>query len=523
MSEHIHDTPIDDIPTVDIAVIGGGINGCGIARDAAGRGWSVLLAEKGDLGGATSAASTKLVHGGLRYLEHYEFRLVREALQEREVLWGIAPHIIWPLRFVLPHHKGLRPAWLLRLGLFLYDHIGGRKLLPATVTRRLDDGILKPEFTRGFEYSDCWVEDSRLVVLNASDAADRGAEILPRTACVSATRAEGLWSIVLRDAEGALRTIQARALVNAAGPWVAQVAGSVIRANTEAKVRLVQGSHIVVRRLYDHDRCYIFQNADGRIVFAIPYEGAFTLIGTTDAEFQGDPSDVRATDADIAYLCAAASEYFSAAVTPDQVVWTYAGVRPLYDDGASEAQAATRDYVLTLDAPKHEAALLSVFGGKITTYRRLALSALERLAPHLPVPSGLQAGWTATASLAGGDFPRQGFAQVVASLREAHPWLAPATATRLVRAYGSRAELVIGHASVQADLGANFGSDLTMAELHYLFDHEWARTAADVVWRRSKLGLRLTRTEIGRIDEALAEMRVHKRGEWAKPRSVSGF
>ncbi len=489
----------------DLAVIGGGINGTGIARDAAGRGWKVALVEQGDLGGATSASSTKLVHGGLRYLEHHEFRLVREALQEREVLWGIAPHIIWPLRFVLPHHPGLRPAWLLRLGLFLYDHIGGRKLLPPTKVRTLDDGILKPEFRRGFEYSDCWVEDSRLVVLNARDAQDRGATIRPRTECVAATREDGAWTLTLRDAAGA-RTMRARAVVNAAGPWVARVLGQVMRANTQAKVRMVQGSHIVVPRLYDHDRCYIFQNADNRIFFAIPYERDFTLIGTTDQDYQGDPAQVHASPGEIAYLCEGASTYFRVPVTPDQVVWTYSGVRPLYDDGATAAQEATRDYVLTLDAPGHQPPALSVFGGKITTYRRLALSALEKLAPHLPPAMGLPAGWTATAPLPGGDFPREGFRALVEQLCAERPWLPVPLATRLARAYGTKARTLLGEAQSRADLGPDHGAGLTDAELRYLVAHEYVTRAADVVWRRSKLGLRLTAPQIAGIDRAIAHM-----------------
>ena len=355
----------------DLAVIGGGINGCGIARDAAGRGWSVALCEMGDLGGATSSASTKLIHGGLRYLEHKEFRLVREALMEREVLWGIAPHIVWPLRFVLPHHRGLRPAWLLRLGLFLYDHLGGRRRLPPTRTVRLRDdpagAPLKPEYTLGFEYSDCWVEDTRMVVLNARDAADRGAAVLTRTRCVSAAREGGIWTLALQDERtGARRELRARALVNAAGPWVSDVLRTVLRSNAPSTVRLVQGSHVVVRRLYEHDRCYIFQNADNRIFFSIPYEQDFTLVGTTDHDYKGDPAGVHATADEVEYICRAASSYFVKPVTPDQVVWSYSGVRPLYDDGASAAQEATRDYVLELDAPQGEGALLSVFGGKIT-------------------------------------------------------------------------------------------------------------------------------------------------------------
>ncbi|RYJ02438.1 MAG: glycerol-3-phosphate dehydrogenase, partial [Acetobacteraceae bacterium] len=339
-----------DTDRYDIAIIGGGVNGCGIARDAAGRGWSVFLCEMGDLGGATSAASTKLVHGGLRYLEHYEFRLVREALMEREVLWGIAPHIIWPLRFVLPHHKGLRPAWLLRLGLFLYDYIGGRKRLPATRTLDLRQdpagAPLQPQYTRGFEYSDCWVEDSRLVVLNARDAADRGATIRPRTRCVAATREADGWRLELSDGS----SLRAGALVNAAGPWVGEVLRGVLRRNAPAPVRLVQGSHIVVPKLFDHEKCYIFQGGDRRIFFAIPYERDFTLIGTTDQDYHGDPGEARISADEVAYLCAGASEYFSRPVTPDMVVWSYSGVRPLYDDGATAAQEATRDYVLTLES-----------------------------------------------------------------------------------------------------------------------------------------------------------------------------
>ena len=487
----------------DIAVIGGGINGAGIARDAAGRGWRVLLAEKSDLGGATSAASTKLVHGGLRYLEHYEFRLVREALQEREVLWGIAPHIVWPLRFVLPHHRGLRPAWLLRLGLFLYDHIGGRKKLPATRIRALADGILKPEFSKGFEYSDCWVEDSRLVVLNAQDAATRGAQILPRTEIISATRSGGLWEITLRDAAGQESTAHARVLVNAAGPWVARVLGQVVRSNTTEKVRLVQGSHIVVPRLYDGPHCYIFQNADQRIFFAIPYETDFTLIGTTDRDHHGDPAQVQISGEEIEYLCNGASAYFARPVTPEMVVWTYSGVRPLYDDGASAAQEATRDYVLTLDAPEGGAAMLSVFGGKITTYRRLALSALERLTPHLPKPTGAPAGWTGEAALPGGDFATDGFEALAQSLGQNHPFLSPRLARRLVRAYGTNARQILAGSTAMADLGTEYGAGLTEAELRYLVRAEWVRTGEDVLWRRSKLGLHLTPEQRAAVDAAV--------------------
>ncbi|WP_428484650.1 glycerol-3-phosphate dehydrogenase [Rhodopila sp.] len=496
----------------DLAIIGGGINGCGIARDAAGRGLRVFLCDRADLGSGTSSASTKLIHGGLRYLEHYDFRLVREALMEREVLWGIAPHIIWPLRFVLPHHRKLRPAWLLRFGLFLYDHLGGRKRLPPTRTLRLRSdpagAVLKPDFTRGFEYSDCWVEDSRLVVLNARDAANRGAVVAPRTACVAAERADGLWNLALRDeTTGQRQTIRTRTLVNAAGPWVAEVARSVIRANIQAAVRLVQGSHIVVHKLYDHDSCYIFQNADGRIFFVIPYERDFTLIGTTDKDYTGDPSDARAGDTEIDYLLRATAEYLREPVTRDMVVWSYSGVRALFDDGSSAPQQATRDYVLKLDAPPGAPALLSVFGGKITTYRRLAESALALLHPHLPAVSKRPAGWTGREKLPGGDFPADKFEPRLTAARTRYPFVPEATLRRLFRAYGTEIGRLLGNATCYADLGRDFGAGLTEAELRYLMDTEWARTAADVVWRRTKLGLRLCAAEIASIDDAMRGLR----------------
>jgi len=493
----------------DLAIIGGGVNGCGIARDAAGRGLGVFLCEMGDLGAATSAASTKLVHGGLRYLEHYEFRLVREALLEREIIWGIAPHIVWPMRFVLPHHRGLRPAWMLRLGLFLYDHLGGRRRLPPTrgIDLRQDPAgaPLKPIYTRAFEYSDCWVEDSRLVVLNARDAAERGAIIRPRLRCISAGREDGLWLLRLEDAAGNGTVLRARALVNAAGPWVGEVLRGVLRGNAPATVRLVQGSHVVVRKLYDHDRSYIFQNADRRIFFAIPYERDFTLLGTTDQDYVGDPAKAQASAAEIDYICRGASEYFRQPVTPDMVVWSYSGVRPLFDDGASAAQEATRDYVLKLDVVDG-APLLSVFGGKITTYRRLAEDALRRLAPHLPARAGLPAGWTGTQALPGGDFPPDGYEALVAAIGTEFPFLADGHLRRLVRAYGTRTRLLLEGAGSQADLGQVFGADLTEAELRYLMRHEWAVTAADVVWRRSKLGLRLGAEQVASVDAAMHAM-----------------
>ena len=493
----------------DLAIVGGGINGCGIARDAAGRGCSVYLCEQNDLGSGTSSASTKLIHGGLRYLEYYEFRLVRESLQEREVLWQLAPHIIWPLRFVLPHLPGLRPPWFLRLGLFLYDHLGGRNRLPGTrgldLRSDLAGAPLKPGFARAFEYSDCWVDDARLVILNAQDAARMGATIHTRTRFVGAVRSGGLWTVTVEDGQSGQRfTLRARALVNAAGPWVASVLDQGVHGRVDARIRLVQGSHIIVPKLFDHDRCYIFQNADKRIVFAIPYERDFTLIGTTDRDYEGDPAFVHASEEEIAYLCAAAGEYFAKPVRPSDVVWTYSGVRPLYDDGASQAQAATRDYVLALDAPDGAPPLLSIFGGKITTYRRLADAAVVKLAPHLPKLAEAN-GWSSTGTLPGGDFPVDGFEALVGDLRARYPFLAADHARRLARAYGTKTAAILDGAKRAEDLGRDFGATLTEAEVRYLMREEWAQTAADVAWRRSKLGLRLSAEQLRALDEFMAE------------------
>jgi glycerol-3-phosphate dehydrogenase len=496
----------------DLAIIGGGVNGCGIARDAAGRGNSVFLCEMNDLASGTSSWSTKLVHGGLRYLEYYEFRLVREALIEREILWQIAPHIIRPLRFVLPHHAGLRPAWLLRLGLFLYDHIGGRHLLPATRSVDLTrDEVGKPliagRYTKGFEYSDCFVDDARLVVLTARDAADRGAVIRTRTRATEIRQADGLWQLTVENTVSRERsTIRARALVNAGGPWVENVLASGAGVNARAKVRLVQGSHIVVRRLYAHDRAYMFQNSDGRIVFVIPYQDDFTLIGTTDRDYDGDPAKVKATPEEIQYLCAAVSEYLANPVQPADVVWTYSGVRPLYDDGASEAKAATRDYVFELDTPGG-VPLLSIYGGKITTYRRLAEEALERLSPYLRSAKARE-GWTGKSPLPGGDMDVSAVGALTAELERSYPFLRPAHANRLAHAYGTRATKLLGSAKSAADLGQSFGATLTESEVRYLMASEWALTAEDIVWRRSKLGLRLSADQIAAIDGWIAANRV---------------
>ncbi|MGP2492234.1 glycerol-3-phosphate dehydrogenase [Mesorhizobium sp. PUT5] len=492
-------------PIHDILVIGGGINGCGIARDAAGRGFSVFLAEMDDLASGTSSGSTKLIHGGLRYLEFYEFRLVREALMEREVLWRNAPHIIWPLRFVLPYAAGLRPAWLLRLGLFLYDHIGGRRLLPPTRTldMRTDPaGVpLKPLFSKAFEYSDGWVNDARLVALNARDAADRGAVIRTRTRVAAARRENGLWTCTLEDRRtGATEQVRARLLVNAAGPWVDHVLSHTVGLSEVHNVRLVQGSHIVVRKKFDDPRAYFFQNRDGRIIFAIPYEDEFTLIGTTDRDFPGDPHDVRISEEEIDYLCTAASEYFAEAVRRDDIVWTYSAVRPLYDDGASRAQEATRDYVLKADGGEGEAPLLNAFGGKITTYRRLAEAMLDKIEAFL---GRRGAPWTAEAPLPGGDFPATGFEAEAERLAADYPFLGAGLARRLTRLYGTRARVLLGSAGSKAELGRDFGAELYEAEVRYLVDNEWARTAEDILWRRTKRGLHFSPAQVAALEDFL--------------------
>jgi glycerol-3-phosphate dehydrogenase len=490
--------------TYDLFIIGGGINGCGIARDATGRGLKVFLAEQGDLASGTSSASTKLIHGGLRYLEHYEFRLVREALIEREVLLKAAPHIIWPLRFVLPHHKGLRPWPVLRMGLFLYDHLGGRKILPPTRTVDLRSDAtgqpLKDAFTRGYEYSDCWVEDARLVVLNARDAKARGAVIRTRTKCTSARRVDGVWELTIVSDGLTEERIRAKALVNSAGPWVSDVLGSVVGRNDPDRIRMVKGSHLVVDKLYDHDRCYIFQNADGRICFAIPYEQNYTLIGTTDEDHKGDPGAPKISDAETGYLLSAVSEYFKKPVTRANVRWAYSGIRPLYDDGASKAQEATRDYVLKLDQPEGGAPLLSVFGGKITTFRKLAESAMEKIQPFF---AQLGQPWTAGASLPGGDFPLSEVEQRIADLSRKYSFLKPRNARRLFRAYGTDVEEILGGARFAADLGRSFGP-LSEREIDWLKKNEWVRSADDILWRRSKLGLHTNKEEQESLREYFA-------------------
>jgi glycerol-3-phosphate dehydrogenase len=485
----------------DLLIVGGGINGTGIARDAAGRGLKVFLCEQGDLAQATSSASTKLIHGGLRYLEYYEFRLVREALIERERLLAIAPHIIWPLRFVLPHEAHLRPAWMIRIGLWLYDHLGGRKRLPGSESVRLRESplgaALKPDFKRGFAYSDCWVEDSRLVVLNAMDARQCGAAIRTRTRFVEAERRDGIWQARLDDAlTGRRETVTARMLVNAAGPWVDRVG-----LHPGKAVRLVKGSHIIVPRLYDGEHAHMLQNPDRRIIFTIPYERDFTLIGTTDLPFEGDPATVAISDEEVAYLCASVGRYFTRPVAPSDVVWSYAGVRPLYDDAAPNASAVTRDYVLDVTGAPGEAPLLSVFGGKITTYRRLAEHALEKLGPFLG-PSGPP--WTDGAVLPGGDLPDLDFERFLTGFAGRHPFLPALLARRLVRAYGTRADAIIGDARTMESLGVDLGGGLSLAEVDYLVAEEWAVSADDILWRRSKLGLHVPAGTADRLAVYLA-------------------
>ncbi len=508
----------------DLFVIGGGINGCGIARDAAGRGMKVALAEMHDLASATSSASTKLFHGGLRYLEYFEINLVRHALAERETLLRAMPHISWPMRFVLPYSpdmrfegetsvsrllslvmpwmKGRRPAWMIRFGLFLYDHLGGRKILPGTKTLDLrgtpEGAPLEDRFQKAFEYSDCWIEDARLVVLNARDAEDRGATILVRTKVEVAVREDDHWRVTLRDADhGETRTLRAKMLVNAGGPWVGDIIQHKVQIKTNEGVRLVRGSHIVTKQLYDHDKCYFFQGTDGRIIFAIPYETDFTLIGTTDAEHHDPDAKPVCTPEEQRYLVDFANGYFKRDISVDDIVWTYSGVRPLYDDGSRSATAATRDYTLKVD-DTGGAPILNIFGGKITTYRKLAEDAMDKIAPYFP---GTPGHWTAGVALPGGDFGVGEVETLIAGLMSDYDFLSRFWARRLVRAYGTQARDVLGDAKAEADLGVSFGATLTEREVIWLIAREYARCAEDVVWRRNKLGLRLSQDEIAALDD----------------------
>jgi len=478
----------------DLLVIGGGINGAGIARDAAGRGLAVTLVERADLAAATSSASSKLIHGGLRYLEQYEFRLVAEALAEREILLRVAGHLTWPTRFVIPHVPELRPRWMIRVGLFLYDHLARRSLLPASHAVRLDRGAyasgLRPELKHGFAYSDCRVDDSRLVVTNAVDAARRGARILVGTGCVSARRAGALWQVRLSDG----RTVEARAIVNAAGPWVKEVLNQHLGQATRDSVRLVQGSHIVLPRLYEGEHAFILQNDDRRVVFMIPFEERYTLVGTTDVDFEGDPAAPRATEAEVDYLCKAAARYLARAPSASEVLWRYSGVRPLYDDGSEDPSAITRDYTLRVDDDSGAAPVLSVFGGKITTYRRLAEHALEKLAPYFP---GMKPAWTARGALPGSDFADRELAR--REFARQYPQVPPEVIQGVFRRHGTLAAEVLG----DGRLGEHYGAGLTERELAHFTAQEWARSAEDVLWRRSKCGLHMTEAQRSRVAQVL--------------------
>jgi glycerol-3-phosphate dehydrogenase len=501
-------TQIRDAEEYDLVVVGGGINGAGIARDAAGRGLRVLLCEKNDLAEHTSSASTKLVHGGLRYLEYYEFSLVRKALREREVLLKVAPHIIWPLRFVMPHVASLRPAWMIRAGLFLYDHLSRRTFLPASrgidLRQHAAGKPLIDSLERGFVYSDAWVDDARLVVLNAIDAKERGATILTHTYFISAQRVERSWHVQLRgEGEGQPeRTVHARAIVNAGGPWATNLLKQNLGQSRHTDLRLVKGSHIVTRKLFEHDHAYIFQNPDKRIIFAIPYENEFTLIGTTDMEYRGDPADVCISPEEVTYLCEAINRYFKESITHDDVVWSYSGVRPLLaEEDAANPSAVSRDYHLEVEVRDNQAPLLSVFGGKITTFRRLAEDAMDLLAGPLGIAPPA---WTATAPLPGGDLPDADFDAFLRDFSTRHAWLPPELARRYARLYGTRAERLLGKATSMEALGEELSPGLFESEARYLFDQEWAVSADDILWRRTKLGLHATPSSRQRLDDWLA-------------------
>jgi glycerol-3-phosphate dehydrogenase len=468
----------------DLLIIGGGVNGAGIARDAAGRGLSVLLVEKNDLASATSSSSSKLIHGGLRYLEQYEFRLVAEALEEREVLLRIAGHLVWPQRFFMPHRPGLRPRWMIRTGLFLYDHLGRRVTLPRSQSVRLDAAAyspaLKPGFRHAFAYSDCRVDDARLVVANAMDARARGAEIATRTECISARRERALWRVALSGA----REVLAAAIVNAAGPWVKQTLDERLGQSSNDKLRLVKGSHIVMPRLYEGDHAFVLQNDDGRMIFMIPYEGGTTLVGTTDVPFQGDPASVSVSEDEIAYLCDAVNRYLAVPANRADVLWRYAGVRPLYDDGARDPSDVTRDYMLRVDAAAGSAPVLSVFGGKITTYRRLAEEVLARLQPYLPP---MRPAWTSASPLPGSDFGPAAPAKLLERLRARYAGIPAETLHAIFRRHGTLTSEVLG----DGDPGDHFGGNLCQREVNYFVEREWARTADDILWRRTKAGLHM--------------------------------
>lgn len=484
----------------DVVIVGGGVNGTGIAMDAAGRGLKVLLCEMNDLASATSSNSSKLIHGGLRYLEHYEFRLVREALAERESLLGNAPHIMWPMRFRLPHRPHLRPAWVIRTGLFLYDHLARRELLPGSRSIEFTaEDPLKPDITNGFEYSDGWVDDARLVVLTARKASTLGATILPRTRCTRAERRADHWHVDLEDRlSGARHRVRAKTMVNATGPWVSQLFSDALKTPAPRQIRMVKGSHIVVPRLNRDTEAYILQNEDERIVFVIPYEEQFSLIGTTDVDYHGDPSQARISDEETSYLLNIVNQYFRHQLTAEDIVWSYSGVRPLIEEDGKDAKEVSRDYSFEVDQPKGQAPLISVFGGKITTYRRLAEAATDRLCEYFPRSSH---SWTRHAVLPGGNFTSQ--TELTASLLHRYPWLPDRLARRLVRTYGTLAFKVLGPSNRLEDLGHCFAGDLTVSEVDYLINREWARSAEDILWRRTKQGLFASEEQVRSLEHHL--------------------
>ena len=485
----------------DLLIVGAGINGAGIARDAAGRDLRVLLVEQAGLARYTSSATTKLIHGGLRYLEYFQFRLVRESLIERSRLLGIAPHLVRPGRFILPYEQQLRPAWAVRFGLFLYDHLGGGNSFERSAGVRFATspfgGPLRRGLRRGFAYSDCTVDDSRLVILNAKDAAERGAAVRVGHRLVRAVRRHGLWQAEIEDeAARQVYPVSARAVVNATGPWISEVLTQRLGESRRHAVRLIKGSHIVVRRLYDGDHAYALQHADRRIVFVIPWHDDFTLIGTTDVPWHGEPGQAAIEASEVDYLCQAVNAHFERKIGPGDVVWSYAGIRALWDDAASDARAVTRDYVLDLDAPPGEAPVLSVFGGKFTTYRRLAERVLEKLEPHVgPLP----APWTRTVPLPGGDIPGGDVDAFVAEARRRWPFLDQARARRLVRAYGTRISRLLAGIHSLDDMGEDFGGGLTRVEVDFLVREEWARSAEDIYWRHTKTGLCATPADQQRL------------------------
>lgn len=488
----------------DLIVVGGGVNGTGIAMDAAGRGLRTILCEMNDLASATSSNSSKLIHGGLRYLEHYEFKLVRQALAERESLLRNAPHIMWPMRFRLPHQSHLRPAWMIRTGLFLYDHLAKRELLKGSKSIRFaPDGPMVSDITQGFEYSDGWVDDARLVVLTAKAAEEKGAKIKTRTKCVKAERADKLWNVTLADTQtGEKKTYQCRALINASGPWVSRLFSDTMTITAPKQIRMVKGSHIVVPKIHDEPEAYILQNADNRIIFVIPYEDDFSLIGTTDVDYEGDPKKAVISPEETEYLVGIVNNHFKHKLTSDDVVWSYSGVRPLMDDESGDAQKASRDYTFEVDGGKKEAPLISVFGGKITTYRKLAEAATDRICDFFP-KAGPE--WTKHAPLPGGDFTDQ--PALLAEFKVEFPWLPDSLARRYVRTYGTRTRTLLKDCRSMKDMGHHFGANLYASEVSYLMKHEWAQEAEDVVWRRTKLGLRLTEDNLAGLQNYVEKIR----------------